>query len=239
MVNRVCESLGAPLPHPSSFSPSTVHSLSSLATFVPSSSSSPTPSTATPPPVIYAFPPPSALTPASTDPLLRQLGFGYRAPFIEWSANYLVDSAAEANLTPGEYLESLRQGKFEGGLQGAREKLMEFKGVGRKVADCVALFSLGWKEVVPVDTHVFQVGPCADGRLMRLLAELRFFAPTRSPFATTRSPPRRRRLSPPFCTTASAHACKLCGALTPAGRSKSSSSPTSRRPPPPLRRRSG
>lgn len=110
---------------------------------------------------MYAFPPPSALTPDTTDLLLRQLGFGYRAPFIEWTANYLVDTAAAQNMTPHEYLESLRQGKYTGGdgLQGARAKLMEFKGVGRKVADCIALFALGWTETVPVDTHVFQVSP--------------------------------------------------------------------------------
>ncbi|ORY72607.1 DNA glycosylase [Leucosporidium creatinivorum] len=150
MVNRVCESLGAPLPHPTSFHPSTIHTLSSLSTLTPLPSP---PST----PVLYAFPPPSALTPSSTDPLLRELGFGYRAPFIEWSANYLVDLAEEQKTTPLEYLESLRKGKFDGDLGGAREKLMEFKGVGRKVADCVALFSLGWKETVPVDTHVFQI----------------------------------------------------------------------------------
>lgn len=41
----------------------------------------------------------------------------------------------------------------------AREKLMSFMGVGRKVADCVLLFGLGYSEVVPVDTHVFQVSP--------------------------------------------------------------------------------
>jgi N-glycosylase/DNA lyase len=150
MVNRVCESLGAALPHPTSFHPSTIHTLSSLSTLTPLPSP---PST----PVMYAFPPPSALTPSSTDPLLRELGFGYRAPFIEWSANYLVDLAEEQKTTPSAYLESLRKGKFDGDLAGAREKLMEFKGVGRKVADCVALFSLGWKETVPVDTHVFQV----------------------------------------------------------------------------------
>lgn len=112
---------------------------------------------------MYAFPTPASLTPDTTDLLLRELGFGYRAPFIEWTANYLVDIAAEHKMTPHGYLESLRQGKYTGedGLQGARAKLMEFKGVGRKVADCIALFALGWTETVPVDTHVFQVS--ADG----------------------------------------------------------------------------
>jgi hypothetical protein len=33
----------------------------------------------------------------------------------------------------------------------------EFKGVGPKVASCVALFGLGLPGVVPVDTHVYQI----------------------------------------------------------------------------------
>ncbi|KAM0792354.1 hypothetical protein ACM66B_005034 [Microbotryomycetes sp. NB124-2] len=153
MVNRVCESLGTPLPHPSSFDPSSVHTASSLA-----SAAAPKNRKATVP-ALYSFPLPSALAPESTDPLLRQLGFGYRAPFIEWTANYLLDKAKELKMTPQEYLETLRRSNLtdERGLDAAREKLMEFKGVGRKVADCIALFSLGWTETVPVDTHVHQI----------------------------------------------------------------------------------
>ena len=36
-----------------------------------------------------------------------------------------------------------------------REELLEMKGVGRKVADCIALFSLDCASITPVDTHVF------------------------------------------------------------------------------------
>ena len=36
-----------------------------------------------------------------------------------------------------------------------RESLITLKGVGRKVADCVTLFSMDCQEVIPVDTHVF------------------------------------------------------------------------------------
>ncbi len=39
----------------------------------------------------------------------------------------------------------------------ARAELLKFVGVGPKVADCVLLFSLGKKEVIPVDTHVHQI----------------------------------------------------------------------------------
>jgi len=36
-------------------------------------------------------------------------------------------------------------------------RLCEFKGVGRKVADCVALFSLRQDDAIPVDTHVWNI----------------------------------------------------------------------------------
>ncbi|GAW01178.1 DNA glycosylase [Lentinula edodes] len=39
----------------------------------------------------------------------------------------------------------------------ARAELLKFVGVGRKVADCVLLMSLGKTDVVPVDTHVHQI----------------------------------------------------------------------------------
>lgn len=45
---------------------------------------------------------------------------------------------------------------FNGLLQ-VQESLLELHGVGRKVADCVALFSLDQLEAVPIDTHVWQV----------------------------------------------------------------------------------
>ena len=35
--------------------------------------------------------------------------------------------------------------------------LVELSGVGPKVADCVALFSLDKLDIVPVDTHVWQI----------------------------------------------------------------------------------
>jgi len=38
-----------------------------------------------------------------------------------------------------------------------RAELTKLKGVGRKVADCVALFSMDCPETIPVDTHVFQI----------------------------------------------------------------------------------
>ena len=38
-----------------------------------------------------------------------------------------------------------------------RENLVQLKGVGRKVADCICLFSMDCPGLIPVDTHVFQL----------------------------------------------------------------------------------
>lgn len=38
-----------------------------------------------------------------------------------------------------------------------RKALLDLTGVGRKVADCVGLFSLNCPSFIPVDTHVQQI----------------------------------------------------------------------------------
>ncbi|GAA6004894.1 8-oxoguanine glycosylase OGG1 [Rhodotorula paludigena] len=161
MVNRLCASLGTALPHPSSFTPSSVHhAASTIPSSPPPAPPSVDPSTASAP-SLFSFPPPDALTATTTESLLRALGFGYRASFLPASAAHLLSRAREADQTPHEYLRALGRADFvaqgRGGIADAREKLLEFKGVGRKVADCVLLFGLGWTETVPVDTHVFQI----------------------------------------------------------------------------------
>lgn len=52
-----------------------------------------------------------------------------------------------------KWFESLR-GKP---LEKVRAELVTLMGVGNKVADCIALFSLDCADSVPVDTHVFQI----------------------------------------------------------------------------------
>ncbi|CDZ97569.1 8-oxoguanine DNA glycosylase [Phaffia rhodozyma] len=98
------------------------------------------------PKAYHPFPPPSSFTDASTVPTLLSLGFGYRSKFIHQTARLLVESHSD----PQKYLESLRALPTDK----AREALLEFTGVGPKVADCVLLMSLGKKEVVPLDVHV-------------------------------------------------------------------------------------
>ncbi|KAH9129390.1 hypothetical protein AeMF1_000569 [Aphanomyces euteiches] len=101
----------------------------------------------------FAFPTVSQLK-AIDESELRSLGFGYRAQFIVKSAEILHE------LGGPEYLEGLRAIPDPAEVQTA---LQQFAGVGRKVADCVALFSLDKLEAIPVDTHVWQIA-CRDFR---------------------------------------------------------------------------
>jgi N-glycosylase/DNA lyase len=83
----------------------------------------------------HAFPPPSVLADPAVSTTLRGLGFGYRADFIQRTALMLVDahgterdtkSAREAAET---WLLTLR----DMDTTAARDELVKFVGVGRKV----------------------------------------------------------------------------------------------------------
>ncbi|OCH93382.1 DNA glycosylase [Obba rivulosa] len=112
-----------------------------------------------PPCVYHPFPPPSALAPTEVTSHLRSLGFGYRADFIQRTAQMLVEthgstsSSGEVQEPAEKFLMSLRLLS----TSEAREELLKFVGVGRKVADCILLMSLDKGEVIPVDTHVQQI----------------------------------------------------------------------------------
>ncbi|KAF0686734.1 Aste57867_21482 [Aphanomyces stellatus] len=99
----------------------------------------------------YAFPTVDQLK-AIDEADLRSLGFGYRAQFIVKSATILHEVGGTA------YLDSLRRHDDPAHVQ---TELQQFAGVGRKVADCVALFSLDKLEAIPIDTHVWQIA-CRD-----------------------------------------------------------------------------
>ncbi|WWC61093.1 uncharacterized protein I303_103671 [Kwoniella dejecticola CBS 10117] len=83
----------------------------------------------------HLFPQPSAIPPKS-ETLLRNMGFGYRAPFIESSLQTLQEEM-QGNVEQG--LLNLRR---EEEVDSVREKLVALKGVGRKVADCVMLMCM-------------------------------------------------------------------------------------------------
>nr|XP_019013557.1 N-glycosylase/DNA lyase [Kwoniella pini CBS 10737]OCF52338.1 N-glycosylase/DNA lyase [Kwoniella pini CBS 10737] len=94
----------------------------------------------------HLFPKPSAV-PATSDTLLRNMGFGYRAPFIESSLQMLQDEFK------GEVEEGLLSWRTEP-VEDVRDKLVALKGVGRKVADCVMLMCMDKPSLIPIDTHV-------------------------------------------------------------------------------------
>ncbi|WP_121821470.1 DNA-3-methyladenine glycosylase family protein [Halostella salina] len=89
----------------------------------------------------HAFPRPEQLA-AATEDELRDLGLGYRAPYVQRTAEMVADGEAH----PAEAREMT--------YEDAREYLTQFVGVGDKVADCVLLFSLDFLEAVPLDTWI-------------------------------------------------------------------------------------
>lgn len=118
----------------------------------------------------HDMPSPAALSEASVESHLRQLGFGYRAKYIHQTATMIArehqswldglrnpESPVLGNkVAPaGEMLPGGRQG-----YRSAHEKLLSLPGVGPKVADCVCLMGLGWGEAIPVDTHGNDVPEC-------------------------------------------------------------------------------
>jgi len=89
----------------------------------------------------HAFPTPDQLA-SRTEAELRDLSLGYRAPYVQRTAEMIA--TGEANPREAERLP----------YEEARESLTRFVGVGDKVADCVLLFSLGFLEAVPLDTWI-------------------------------------------------------------------------------------
>ncbi|KAI6241854.1 DNA-(apurinic or apyrimidinic site) lyase [Aphelenchoides fujianensis] len=79
---------------------------------------------------------------------LRAAGFGYRAAYVAATVRRLHELGGAA------WLRSLAARPYAE----ARDALVaELPGVGPKVADCICLMALEKHEVVPVDTHVFQI----------------------------------------------------------------------------------
>ncbi|KYF39676.1 8-oxoguanine DNA glycosylase, N-terminal domain-containing protein [Toxoplasma gondii ARI] len=117
----------------------------------------------------HSFPSSSALARAREEDL-KKLGLGYRARLLHSAAKALDARGGDA------FLLSLREARRRQGHPDSkegtvekeseesvfqvekeiREALLPFAGIGRKVADCVALYSLGCWAAWPVDTHLLQ-----------------------------------------------------------------------------------
>jgi N-glycosylase/DNA lyase len=94
--------------------------------------------------VYYPFPA-SHLLPVKLEDTLRELGFGYRAGFIEASVATLRSDFGD---TPGAIEAGLNKWRDTPAGE-VRDKLLGLKGVGRKVADCVMLMCLDQVGIKP------------------------------------------------------------------------------------------
>jgi len=92
----------------------------------------------------YTFPSAEKLSTVSENGFL-ECGLGYRAKYLQATARKICEEKIDLEaLKVAPYLE-------------ARRQLLEFQGVGLKVADCVMLFSLEKFEAFPVDVWVKRV----------------------------------------------------------------------------------
>ncbi len=92
---------------------------------------------------IFAFPKPSDIMPK--DFYSPALGLGYRAEYLDELFKFV--------LRYPDWTDYLKKLSYED----ARKVLMERKGIGPKVADCICLFGLHHIDAFPVDTHVKQL----------------------------------------------------------------------------------
>lgn len=92
---------------------------------------------------IYSFPKPYETTDDVFDD--KTMGFGYRS-------EYLREIYAYARNNPN-WLDNLKKMSYDE----AMESLLERKGIGNKVANCICLFGLHHVDAFPIDTHVKQL----------------------------------------------------------------------------------
>jgi len=92
----------------------------------------------------YAFPTSARLAKATAGELAN-CGLGYRAKYVSETARMVHTNGIE--------FDDLRKATYDE----AKRKLLNFPGVGPKVADCVWLFSLGKLEAFPVDVWMRRV----------------------------------------------------------------------------------
>ena len=91
--------------------------------------------------VRHTFPSPALLA-AAGEGFLRELGLGFRAPYVIAAAHRVCNGELDLDeLTRLPYPET-------------KARLMDCYGIGAKIADCIAVFSLEKLEAFPVDVWV-------------------------------------------------------------------------------------
>ncbi|MCH7736518.1 MAG: hypothetical protein IH872_03850 [Chloroflexi bacterium] len=89
----------------------------------------------------HTFPSPADLAEAGEGEL-RRLGLGFRAPYVAQASMAVLEGRLDlAALVRLPYPE-------------AKAALMEIKGIGSKIADCIAIFSLDKLEAFPIDVWI-------------------------------------------------------------------------------------
>lgn len=99
---------------------------------------------------------------------LRHLGFGYRANYVAKTilalhelpidSSYLMHPSLkvlfeDAPCSVRDSLYALREREYNDCLS----SLLPLSGIGRKVADCICLFSLDKLQCIPIDVHVWRI----------------------------------------------------------------------------------
>ena len=91
--------------------------------------------------VRHVFPTPVQLAQAG-EAKLRELGLGFRAPYVAEAARLVAEGSLDLN----ELIE-MPYAK-------AKARLMECPGIGPKISDCIAVFSLEKLQAFPIDVWV-------------------------------------------------------------------------------------
>ena len=92
---------------------------------------------------LYTFPTPEELAKLSIDDL-RELGLGYRAPYIVNTTKQILGGFSLEKIDELHYAD-------------AKKNLMGLSGVGPKVADCILLFGFGKREAFPKDVWMRRI----------------------------------------------------------------------------------
>ncbi len=92
----------------------------------------------------FSFPKPSEIA-CRHERTLRELGLGYRASFLLRTAQFIAVNPV--------CLDLIREAEYHE----AKERLIQFPGIGPKVADCVLLYGFQKHEAFPVDVWILKV----------------------------------------------------------------------------------
>lgn len=92
----------------------------------------------------YSFPNMKQLS-SITEADFRKMKTGFRAPYLSDAVEKI-----STGIVNEKEIRTLNE-------EDARKKLMEIKGVGEKVANCVMLFSLGYRQAFPIDVWIKRI----------------------------------------------------------------------------------